>query len=166
MQADVLHGLSRQVPGGEHLAERVRALDAAWQVTAQWLEEGGQDARLSFEVRPDARLKTIPTRGNRRASGHSIIGPRVALHAPGVDWKPPVLGMWHASEAAACSLSPGLLDYSVQQTDLPVRTLVPHIGLADLPGEYIRLTAQFRGPPELSCSLLFPWSGSCGFPRG
>ncbi|CAO0827974.1 hypothetical protein SMICM17S_00192 [Streptomyces microflavus] len=33
---------------------------------------------------------------------------------------------------------------SVQQINLPVRTLDPHVDLADLPRENIRLTAQFR----------------------
>ncbi|GAA1108117.1 hypothetical protein GCM10009663_57450 [Kitasatospora arboriphila] len=57
VQVDVLHGLSLEAPVGEHLAERVRALDAAWQLMAERLEEAGQDTKLSFEVQPDGRLK-------------------------------------------------------------------------------------------------------------
>ncbi|MCQ4083913.1 Tn3 family transposase [Streptomyces sp. RB6PN25] len=57
VQADVLHGLSLQAPVTEHLAERVRALDAAWQLMAERLEEAGQDAKLSFEVQLNGRLK-------------------------------------------------------------------------------------------------------------
>jgi TnpA family transposase len=57
VQADVLHGLSLQLPVTEHLAERVRALDAAWQLMAERLEEAGPDAKLSFEVQPGGRLK-------------------------------------------------------------------------------------------------------------
>jgi TnpA family transposase len=49
---DVLHGLSLDEPVEEHLAGRVRALDAAWQLMAERLEEAGQDAKLSFEVKP------------------------------------------------------------------------------------------------------------------
>ncbi|MEV7445727.1 Tn3 family transposase [Streptomyces sp. NPDC091204] len=54
---DVLHGLSLDDPVAEHLAGRVRALDAAWQLMAERLEEAGQDAKLSFEVQPNGRLK-------------------------------------------------------------------------------------------------------------
>ncbi|MFJ1900516.1 Tn3 family transposase [Streptomyces sp. NPDC088115] len=54
---DVLHGLSLEEPVEEHLAGRVRALDAAWQLMAERLEEAGQDAKLSFEVQPNGRLK-------------------------------------------------------------------------------------------------------------
>ncbi len=54
---DVLHGLSLDEPVEEHLAGRVRALDAAWQLMAERLEEAGQDAKLSFEVQPGGRLK-------------------------------------------------------------------------------------------------------------
>jgi hypothetical protein len=54
---DVLHGLSLDDPVVEHLAGRVRALDAAWQLMAERLEEAGQDAKLSFEVQPNGRLK-------------------------------------------------------------------------------------------------------------
>ena len=57
VQADVLHGLSLDQPVGEHLAERVRALDAAWRLMAERLAEAGQDAKLSFEVQPNGRLK-------------------------------------------------------------------------------------------------------------
>ncbi len=57
VQADVLHGLSLEEPVAEHLAGRVRALDAAWQLMAERLEEAGQDAKLSFEVQPGGRLK-------------------------------------------------------------------------------------------------------------
>lgn len=53
----VLHGLSLDEPVEEHLAGRVRALDAAWQLMAERLEEAGQDAKLSFEVQPNGRLK-------------------------------------------------------------------------------------------------------------
>ncbi len=51
---DVLHGLSLDEPVVEHLAGRVRALDAAWQLMAERLDEAGQDAKLSFEVQPTA----------------------------------------------------------------------------------------------------------------
>jgi hypothetical protein len=54
---DVLHGLSLDEPVEEHLAGRVRALDAAWQLMAERLDEAGQDAKLSFEVQPNGRLK-------------------------------------------------------------------------------------------------------------
>ncbi|MFC7884762.1 Tn3 family transposase [Streptomyces sp. NPDC057376] len=54
---DVLHGLSLHEPVEEHLAGRVRALDAAWQLMAERLEEAGQDAKFSFEVQPGGRLK-------------------------------------------------------------------------------------------------------------
>ncbi|MDF2256007.1 Tn3 family transposase [Streptantibioticus ferralitis] len=54
---DVLHGLSLDEPVEEHLAGRVRALDAAWQLMTERLEEAGQDAKLSFEVQPNGRLK-------------------------------------------------------------------------------------------------------------
>ncbi|MDV9168577.1 Tn3 family transposase [Streptomyces sp. W16] len=54
---DVLHGLSLDEPVAEHLAGRVRALDAAWHLMAERLEEAGQDAKLSFEVQPNGRLK-------------------------------------------------------------------------------------------------------------
>lgn len=54
---DVLHGLSLDDQVAEHLAGRVRALDAAWQLMAERLEEAGQDAKLSFEVQPNGRLK-------------------------------------------------------------------------------------------------------------
>ncbi|MFB6946561.1 Tn3 family transposase [Streptomyces sp. NPDC056237] len=57
VQADVLHGLSLEEPVAEHLAGRVRALDAAWQLMAERLDEAGQDAKLSFEVQPGGRLK-------------------------------------------------------------------------------------------------------------
>jgi hypothetical protein len=57
VRADVLHGLSLQEPVEEHLAGRVRALDAAWQLMAERLEEAGQDAMLSSEVQPGGRLK-------------------------------------------------------------------------------------------------------------
>ncbi|WP_436841840.1 Tn3 family transposase [Streptomyces syringium] len=57
VQADVLHGLSLEEPVAEHLAGRVRALDAAWQLMAERLEEAGQDAKFSFEVQPGGRLK-------------------------------------------------------------------------------------------------------------
>lgn len=57
VQQDVLRGLSLEGPVEEHLAGRVRALDAAWQLMAERLEEAGQDAKLSFEVAPNGRLK-------------------------------------------------------------------------------------------------------------
>jgi TnpA family transposase len=57
VRADVLHGLSLPEAPEEHLAERVRALDAAWRLMAERLEEAGQDAKLSFEVQPGGRLK-------------------------------------------------------------------------------------------------------------
>ncbi|HEY9328469.1 MAG TPA: Tn3 family transposase [Streptomyces sp.] len=54
---DVLASLSLDEPVEEHLAGRVRALDAAWQLMAERLEEAGQDAKLSFEIQPNGRLK-------------------------------------------------------------------------------------------------------------
>ncbi|WP_317441046.1 Tn3 family transposase [Streptomyces collinus] len=54
---DVLYGLSLDEPVEEHLAGRVRALDAAWHLMAERLEEAGQDAKLSFEVQANGRLK-------------------------------------------------------------------------------------------------------------
>ncbi|GAA4233059.1 hypothetical protein GCM10023075_48480 [Streptosporangium album] len=54
---DVLHGLSLDEPVEEHLAGRVQALDAAWQLMAERLEEAGQDAKLSFAVQPNGRLQ-------------------------------------------------------------------------------------------------------------
>ncbi len=57
VQADVLHRLSLEAPVEQHLAERVGALDAAWRLMAERLEEAGQDAKLSFEVQPNGRLK-------------------------------------------------------------------------------------------------------------
>ena len=57
MAEHVLHGLSLDGPVEEHLAGRVRALDAAWRLMAERLEEAGQDAKLSFEVQPNGRLK-------------------------------------------------------------------------------------------------------------
>ncbi|WP_261574656.1 Tn3 family transposase [Frankia gtarii] len=57
VRADVLHGLSLEQPVAEHLVERVGALDAAWRLMAERLEEAGQDAKLSFEVQPNGRLK-------------------------------------------------------------------------------------------------------------
>ncbi|MFF9870137.1 Tn3 family transposase [Streptomyces sp. NPDC013953] len=54
---DVLAGLSLDEPVEEHLAGWVRALDAAWQLMADRLEEAGQDAKLSFEIQPNGRLK-------------------------------------------------------------------------------------------------------------
>jgi hypothetical protein len=54
---DVLHGLSLEQPVEEHFADRVRALDAAWQLMAERLEEAGQDAKLSFEIQPNGRPK-------------------------------------------------------------------------------------------------------------
>ncbi|MER6599727.1 Tn3 family transposase [Streptomyces parvus] len=54
---DVLASLSLDEPVEEHLAGRVRALDAAWQLMAERLEEAGQDAKLSFEIQPSGRLK-------------------------------------------------------------------------------------------------------------
>lgn len=54
---DVLAGLSLDQTAEEHLKGRVRALDAAWLLMAERLEEAGQDAKLSFEVQPSGRLK-------------------------------------------------------------------------------------------------------------
>jgi hypothetical protein len=50
-------GLSLDQPAEEHLAERVGALDAAWRLMAERLEEAGQVAKLSFEVQGYGRLK-------------------------------------------------------------------------------------------------------------
>ena len=57
VQEDVLAGLSLDELVEEHLAGRVRALDAAWQLMSERLEEAGQDAKLSFEIQPNGRLK-------------------------------------------------------------------------------------------------------------
>ena len=54
---DTLAGLSLNEPVEEHLKGRVKALDAAWQLMAERLEEAGQDAKLSFEIQPNGRLK-------------------------------------------------------------------------------------------------------------
>lgn len=52
-----LAGLSLNKPVEERLKGRVKALDAAWQLMAERLDEAGQDAKLSFEVQPNGRLK-------------------------------------------------------------------------------------------------------------
>src|SRR4051812_13062340 len=57
--------------------------------------------------------------------------------------KPPALGGCTPPKLLPAPHRPSQLDSSVQQIDLPVRTLDTHIDLADLPGERIRLTAQF-----------------------
>lgn len=57
MRVDVLHGLSLEQPVAEHLVERVGALDAAWRLMVERLQDAGQDAKLSFEVQPNGRLK-------------------------------------------------------------------------------------------------------------
>jgi hypothetical protein len=77
----VLHGLSLDGPVEEHLAGRVRAFDAAWRLMAERLEEAGQDAKLSFEVQPNGRLKLnvdrLGTRGDApedRPAGPAVRG--------------------------------------------------------------------------------------------
>lgn len=55
--------------------------------------------------------------------------------------KPPALGVCTPPKLLPAPHRPRLLDYSVQQIRLPVRTLDPYIDFADLPGECIRLTA-------------------------
>lgn len=57
VREDTLAGLSLNEPVEEHLKGRVKALDAARQLMAERLEEAGQDAKLSFEVQPNGRLK-------------------------------------------------------------------------------------------------------------
>ena len=57
VREDTLAGLSLNEPVEEHLKGRVKALDAAWQLMAERLEEAGQDAKLSFEIQPNGRLK-------------------------------------------------------------------------------------------------------------
>ncbi|MFF8026542.1 Tn3 family transposase [Streptomyces sp. NPDC007896] len=57
VREDTLAGLSLNEPVEEHLKGRVKALDAAWQLMAEPLEEAGQDAKLSFEIQPNGRLK-------------------------------------------------------------------------------------------------------------
>ncbi|MEU7028938.1 Tn3 family transposase [Streptomyces sp. NPDC046275] len=47
---DVLAGLSLDMPVEEHLAALVTALDAAWKLMAERLEEAGKDAKVSIEV--------------------------------------------------------------------------------------------------------------------
>jgi TnpA family transposase len=57
VREDTLAGLSLNESVEEHLKGRVKALDAAWQLMAERLEEAGQDAKLSFEIQPNGRLK-------------------------------------------------------------------------------------------------------------
>jgi hypothetical protein len=52
---DVLHGLSLEERVVEHLW--VRALDAAWQLMAERLEETEQDAKSGSEIQPNGRPK-------------------------------------------------------------------------------------------------------------
>jgi TnpA family transposase len=54
---DVLAGLSLDAPVEEHLAALVTALDAAWKLMAERLEEAGKDAKVSIEVQPNGRAK-------------------------------------------------------------------------------------------------------------
>lgn len=54
---DVLAGLSLDMPVEEHLAALVTALDAAWKLMAERLEEAGKDAKVSIEVQPNGRAK-------------------------------------------------------------------------------------------------------------
>ncbi len=54
---DVLAGLSLDMPVEEHLAGLVSALDAAWKLMAERLEEAGKDAKVSIEVQPNGRAK-------------------------------------------------------------------------------------------------------------
>ncbi|MFC8277113.1 Tn3 family transposase [Streptomyces sp. NPDC057271] len=54
---DVLAGLSLDMPVEEHLAALVSALDAAWKLMAERLEEAGKDAKVSIEVQPNGRAK-------------------------------------------------------------------------------------------------------------
>jgi hypothetical protein len=69
---DVLHGLSLDEPVEDHLAGRVRALDAAWQLMAERLEEAGPEAKLSFEVQPSGRLKLNVDRLGALGEGASL----------------------------------------------------------------------------------------------
>ncbi len=69
---DVLHGLSLDEPVEEHLAGRVRALDAAWQLMAERLEEAGPEAKLSLEVQPSGRLKLNVDRLGALGEGASL----------------------------------------------------------------------------------------------
>lgn len=57
VREDTLAGLSLNELVEGHLKGRVKALDAAWQLMAERLGEAGQDAKLSFEVQPNGRLK-------------------------------------------------------------------------------------------------------------
>ncbi|GAA3466120.1 hypothetical protein [Nonomuraea roseola] len=61
----------------EHLVGRVRALDAAWQLMAERLEEAGQDAKLSFEVQPGGRLKLNVDRIGALGESKSLRWPSV-----------------------------------------------------------------------------------------
>ncbi|QKZ20827.1 hypothetical protein HUT05_27860 [Streptomyces chartreusis] len=51
----VLAGLSLDMPVEEHLAGLVSALDAAWKLMAERLEEAGKDAKVSIEVQSGGR---------------------------------------------------------------------------------------------------------------
>jgi hypothetical protein len=50
---DVLAGLSLDMPVEEHLAALVSALDAAWKLMAERVEEAGKEAKVSIEVQPN-----------------------------------------------------------------------------------------------------------------
>jgi hypothetical protein len=89
---DVRHGLSLDEPVEEHLAGRVRALDAAWQLMAERLDEAGQNAKLS------GTSATASAGRSCRRTGRGAGGP--ARHARGLVlnaavlwttaiWKPP-----------------------------------------------------------------------------
>ncbi|MER6923781.1 Tn3 family transposase, partial [Streptomyces spiralis] len=54
---DVLAGLSLDMPVEEHLAGLVTALEAAWKLMAERLEEAGADAKVSIEVQSNGRVK-------------------------------------------------------------------------------------------------------------
>ncbi len=57
VREDTLAGLSLNEPVEGHLKGRGKALDAAWQLMAERLDEAGQDAKLSFEGQPNGRLQ-------------------------------------------------------------------------------------------------------------
>ncbi len=50
VRADVLAGLSLDMPVEEHLTDLVRVLDAAWKQMADRLEEAGDEAKVSVEI--------------------------------------------------------------------------------------------------------------------
>jgi TnpA family transposase len=54
---DVLAALSLDMPVEEHLAERVRGLDAGWKQLLERLEEAGPTAKVTIEVQDNGRAK-------------------------------------------------------------------------------------------------------------